>query len=173
MRDWNDNPIPQARGGDLAGGYRGVLWGFLGDLDHMTKAYRLPHYGSKSPCICCRANTADADTPWTDGRKDAAWTNTVWTAEAWQAAFPNRHMVFHRIPGLSILNYVPDVMHTFHLGIYQWAFGSIIKYIVQYHLQGTVDDNLKVLMARIQVGYGEAEVPPSSRFTNITRTMYE
>ena len=57
---------------------------------------------------CCKGNTSDI--PWTDHRPSAIWKTTIWTNASWEAAFPYRHILFDKAPGLSILNYVPDIL---------------------------------------------------------------
>ena len=111
-------------GKPLAEGFRGCLWLVKGDLEFMAKAFGFNWASSSSPCSLCRCD--GSETPWTDGRANAKWMQTVWKPIAWAASKPDRHPLFN-LPGVSILSYVPDVLHTLHLGAYQYAFGSAIK----------------------------------------------
>ena len=122
-RDDKGTPIAGG-GGPLAGGFYAQLWVLRADLDELSKTYGFNYCTSATPCNCCRANIRDAETPWTDGRPTAAWLATVWKPQELLAAHPNRHPLF-TLPGVTIRNYVPDVMHTLHPGVFQWIFGSI------------------------------------------------
>ena len=120
----------QKKGKHLADGFYGALWCLRGDLEHMSKAYGFPWPTSVSPCALCRANTSDV--PWTDGRPGAQWLTTVWSNADLSAAHPERHTLF-QLPGVGITAFVPDHMHTLHLGCYQYAFGSALKYLTSCH----------------------------------------
>lgn len=152
-RDENNRKIetPQA-GTSLAGGYCAVVWLCKGDLDFMAKAYGLRHYASTQPCICCRANTEDADKPWTDIAPTARWRAHIWRNEDWWANHPNRHPVF-RLPGVGVLAYFPDMMHTCHLGCWQWFFGSVLKYLVKYILPHGEQQNLDMVWSKVRSHY--------------------
>ena len=110
---------------DLAGGYYGCLWVLKGDLEYVYKAWGLQFQGAAERCNCCQANTSTL--PWTDHRQTALWRDTIWTKSTWEAAFPDRHVLFKNVLGLSIMNYVPDIMHCFHLGVYPYFLGSLLS----------------------------------------------
>ena len=46
-------------GKPLAGGLKAVLWSLKADLDHLTKAYGLRHYGTNALCEWCPADRSD------------------------------------------------------------------------------------------------------------------
>lgn len=157
-------------GRPLAGGYYACLWAVRGDLDEMAKTYGLNHASSRSPCCLCKATIRDDDCPWTDGRPTASWIATVWTPESWIESHPERHPVF-QLAGLSVANFVPDVMHTLHLGVYQWCFGSILKLLTHYIMPGSHAANLAVLMDEFKATY--REMGTAVRFNDIRATMYD
>ena len=139
----------------LAGGYYGVLWLLTGDLDHMMKAWGLASPTSTTrPCSCCAAKGDDDDKPWTDGRLDvAAWVASIWTNTSWAVAFPDRSHIFKQLPGFGIEQYIPDVMHTLHVGTYQYAFASAIKLLTHHHLPGQAEENVETLWEEIRQAY--------------------
>ena len=92
----------------LAEGWSAAIWVLKGDLDHIASSMKLNNSGSLCPCSCCKANKSDM--PWTDFRTNAIWSPTIWSVAAWIAAHPNRISLF-RFPGLTALNYIPDLMH--------------------------------------------------------------
>ena len=108
-------------GTDLAGGFYGCLWLLLGDLEYLAKSWGLANPGALNPCSLCRANKSDL--PWTDARATASWRASTWTADSWVA-------------GRTIHAYVPDIMHTLHLGAYSYLLGSILKHLVMHHMGG-------------------------------------
>eukprot|EP00969_Alexandrium_andersonii_P263271 11637414-Alexandrium_andersonii.AAC.1 len=62
-------------------------------------------------------------------------------------------MLFKNIPGLGVLGFVPDLMHVLHLGCYQWALGSVLKYLVYHHMPGSPAENLGTVWKLIQEAY--------------------
>ena len=65
---------------------------------------------------------------------------TVRKPQEWLAAHPNRHPLFI-LPGVTITSYAPDVMHTLHLGVFEWIFGSIIKLLTHYVMPDDIATN--------------------------------
>jgi hypothetical protein len=57
------------------------------------------------------------------------------------------------LPGVGISAFIPDILHCIHLGAYQRAFGSILKYLTHYKLSGNVEANLAQVWAEIQAAY--------------------
>ena len=158
-RDWEERAWPegspqhQKKGSYLADGWYAVLWAIQGDLEHMASAFGLSWPTSAQPCVCCRANSSD--TPWTDGRPGvAAWQATVYTNSSWRDHHPHPHPVF-TLPGVGIQNYVPDVLHVLHLGVYQYLFGSILKYLTHYALDQRPEQNMDRVWSRIKQAYKE------------------
>ena len=151
-RNWKNEPMDYDLAGEpLAGGYFGTLWVIRGDLEQMNKAFGLAHHSSSSPCSLCQANTTS--TPWTDPNvEEAAWKGTIWTNTSWKLANQQRHPLF-QLPGVGILSYVPDIMHTLHLGAFQYTFASILKLIVSKIMPGKEDTNLEVVWVKIKNYY--------------------
>ena len=67
-RDWQNKPLRGDKGGTpLAGGYRGVLFGLLGDLEFQASVLQLPRWSAKrNLCSLCRC-TRDGDLSWLPG----------------------------------------------------------------------------------------------------------
>ena len=82
----------------------------------------------------------------------AAWRATVWKGDTWLARHPERHDLF-RLPGVSIMAYVPDLMHVLHLGCYQYVFGSVLVYLTDHRMPMTRDQNLNTLWQSIRESY--------------------
>lgn len=167
-RPWAPGSVDANRAGTpLADGFFACLYLVKGDLDFMAKAFGLAWATSLSPCSLCRCNASD--TPWTDGRQTAAWRRTIWGATDWAASRPDRHPLF-KLQGVSILSFVPDVLHTMHLGTYQYAFASVLKTLTHYSMGGTIEQNLAQVWESIRSYYREHNVPV--RFSDIKPSMY-
>jgi len=150
-KNWDDEDLHDPRAGTpLADGLFGVLWVARGDLEFMAKAFGFPWFSSASPCICCQAN--QNTTPWTDPHTNAAWRSTIWNRRSWCQAFPERHPVF-RLPGVSVLTYYPDVLHTMHLGVWQRFFGSVLQYLVAHIMGESPAKNMEQAWENIQAHY--------------------
>lgn len=155
-------------GTHLANGYYGVLFVVRGDLEHMAKGFKMPWPTSLSPCALCRCNSSD--TPWTDPSPTAAWRATVWSNREWHIQHPHGHCIFTQVPGVGITSFVPDVMHVLHLGVYQYVFGSILKYLTHVFLPGTQQENLRTVWEMIKEGYNVFNV--KYKYSEIRITMY-
>lgn len=162
------SPEGKRAGQQLAGGFRGVLWAIKGDLDHMSKAFGFPYANQAGPCGLCRANQTDK--PWTDARPGVAqWLSTIWTNQAHKAAHAQRHPVFD-LPGSGVQMFYPDIMHTMHLGTYQYFLGSVLKLLTHRTMSGTHENNLSRVWVKIKEAYTELGSP--SRFNDLKMTMY-
>ena len=75
------------------------------------------NWGSLRMCSWCTANRAEGvgAIPWTESGSEALWVSSV--------GRPSPHPVFD-ISGLSILNAMPDLMHTGCLGVVQYLIGG-------------------------------------------------
>lgn len=70
----------------LAEGYRGLLFGLIGDLDYYDKILGLNKWStSENFCFHCKA-TSKGSCTYTDNRPTAPWKATVGTAAEWQAS---------------------------------------------------------------------------------------
>ena len=141
--DADGKPLRDGRAGTwLAGGFYAVPWYWLGDLEHWAKVYKLPHFSSNKPCVCCPADCNDASLPWTDFRENAAaWMTRIWTPAAWLAAFPVHHIIFD-LPFVSILNIAVDWMHVKLLGTDMYLFGSVLWILVYMLLPNSPEENM-------------------------------
>jgi len=69
----------QRAGQNLAGGYCGILWSLVGDLEYLTQVLKLPHYSSKSgPCSLCKCTGDSSAMSWKDCRLTAPWIQSQW-----------------------------------------------------------------------------------------------
>ena len=71
------------------------------------------------------------------------------------------------------MNCIPDIMHTLHLGVYQWAFGSILYYLIHEYLPGTEKQKLDRVWTSIVAGYKVHSKPGMTKFNEIRPSMYE
>lgn len=67
-------------------------------------------------------------------------------------AHPNPHALFS-IPGVSILNVAPDLMHCKHLGTDQHFYGSVVKLLVNDIMPGSKVENEEVLWQELSHQY--------------------
>ena len=146
-----DSDDGKRAGKDLADGFYACLWLLLGDLEYLAKAWGLANPGCLTPCSLCKANKSTI--PWTDCRDAATWRGTIWTATTWMEAGPARSHLFHKVPGLTIHAYVPDIMHTLHLGCYAYFIGSVLKHLVHHHMRGTIKNNCDRIWAVLKEAY--------------------
>jgi hypothetical protein len=126
----------------LAGGYFGVLWVIRGDLDWYNKTLRLNHYGSNHPCCLCPANCVEGDPmSWTDFRVGRAeWMDQVWEDTEWLTLQSNPHELFS-LPGVGISTVHVDWLHTKHLGVDCYVYGSVLHMLVYSILTGRRSPN--------------------------------
>ena len=109
-RPWEQgSPQAERAGKPLANGFFCCVYLLKGDLEFMSKAFGLEWASSNSPCSLCRCNTTDI--PWSDGRRTAAWRNTIWKPAAWAANRPERHLIFN-VPGVHLELCARHLTHT-------------------------------------------------------------
>jgi hypothetical protein len=172
--DWQGRAYPRGtRHGDLAGtplaeGWFAAVWVLRGDLEYFWQTLRLEHPNSNSPCVLCRCNTTTV--PWTDFRRGTGWEAHVWQPAAWLHARPGRHQLF-RLPGISVCSVVPDLMHTKHLGVDAYVYGSCLSWLVRFVLPGDANDNLQVVTEMLKRAY--RELHSASRFGTLRFSMFE
>ena len=66
----------------LAGGFKGILWSLIGDLEYMNQKLDLPHFATQAGnCALCKCTGGELDTSWKDCRTTAAWLNLFWSRE--------------------------------------------------------------------------------------------
>ena len=117
----------------------------------MAKAYGFPWPTATNPCALCKCNTSTA--PWTEAKINTSlWQRHRWTSSTWLEAHPRRHSLL-TLPGVSIYNYMPDLMHVLHLGAYQYTFGSILEYVTTQVMTGSQEDNTHRLWQGIHQYY--------------------
>ena len=72
-------------GKPLAGGWKAILFGLIGDLDYFANVLKLASYQRNQDfCNLCQA-TLLGSTSFTDNRMPgAAWLSTIWSKSSWQ-----------------------------------------------------------------------------------------
>ena len=58
-----------------------------------------------------------------------------------------------KLPWVGIEAFCPDYMHTLHLGVYQYVFGTVLVLLTSYVMPNSVDRNLTVVWEAIQEYY--------------------
>ena len=133
----------------LAGG-----WVLCEDVDLergfglFAKCLYLENPGSLAPCMLCQYN--QSDTPWTAVNPDTAeWLTTLWSSEDWEAAHLGLPAIFDML-GVCFSSICPDWMHTKHLGVDQYFYGSVLMLLTHEvngvrMLDGPPEQNLTTL----------------------------
>lgn len=80
-------------------------------------------------------------------------------------ARPGRHVLF-TVPGLSIANVMPDLMHCKHLGSDQYLYGAVLQLLTHRILPGSRAENIAAVWAELQALYSELGI--QSRLVGIT-----
>jgi hypothetical protein len=152
----------------LAGGFFGVLWAILGDLDYMVKILDLPNFKSKvNPCTLCKCSGV-GDNSWTDFRPNAKWLKQCWTAFEWLAWEDRSKNPLFTLPGVTCLTVCLDYMHMKYLGSDQYQFGSVL-YVLVFKVmksQGSPLENLTRIHHVIRAFYKVNKTPVQYRYLN-------
>ena len=170
---WEDHHVSEKAlaGEPLAGGFFGVLWLLKQDLDHLAKAYNLPHYAATIMCALCPA-VAEGDDPqmfYSNFNPDAPWKAMMYTADTFRLLFPDCHPLFV-FPFLSSHNVEPDELHVVHLGTTMWLLGSILWVLCFQLMTGTPSANLEEIWDAIMDEYKRLNT--KCQFTSITLSMF-
>ena len=175
-RDHDDKPYPagseDARRAltDLAGGFYGVVWTLRGDLDYYAKSLGLNMWNTSHPCVLCPANVTPGDSmAWSCFRPEAQWIDATWGNEAWRQDRPEHHQVFD-LPGVGITSVAADWLHTKHLGVDQYFFGSMLHLLVFSILPGSPDDNMQAVWGAMQQFLKDTKTKDS--FSGIRVSMF-
>ena len=144
----------------LAGGFKGILWSLVGDLEYMSARLGLPHYGlKKGPCGLCQCSGDEGVNSWKDCRLQAPWVQLQWTPESWEAWEEKSSCpLFGGIQGLTALNCSFDYMHCKYLGVDMIQFGSVLFLMVYHILPSSPLDNVKTCWKHILQSYKELGV---------------
>ena len=90
-KSWTpENPTEIALAGtDLADGPCAVIYGVLGDLDHMAKSYKLRHYNANLMCDLRPANREETvrASLYNNFDRDAQWPQKLYSSEQWRALY--------------------------------------------------------------------------------------
>jgi hypothetical protein len=88
------------------------------------------------------------------------------------AAFPNRHRLFKEVPGLGIMHYIADILHSKWLGSDQYFLGSSIALLTHHVLADTPAVNLVRVWGDVRDEYGRQNVPHKNRYSKIRMSQY-
>ena len=126
-----------------AGGYFGVLWALLGDLEYFWQDLGLASYnGNDHPCNLCPGNATTV--PWRDLRPKMKplWTHLIYSINEFLMVCPGlltqgkpRHVIF-TLAGVSHHTVMLDVLHCKYLGTDQYFGGSVMWLLVYVILPG-------------------------------------
>jgi hypothetical protein len=162
------------RAGDyLADGFFGVLYVLRGDLEWAWERLKLCNYRAVAAGPCCFCPCNGHDLPWSDFRitaPRAEWMNRVHTALEWHASHVEKIPIFS-LPGLSVLTFYGDLMHTKHLGTDAWFFGSVLWMLTYLILPDTASHNMNVVWDHIHAWY-KAHPAQRSVFSALRLSMF-
>ena len=168
-----DSPEGRRAGKPLCGRGRKKFFGVpliaRGDLDMFFKTMGLQNYNSNTPCNLCPANTSNM--PWKDLRRAALWLTRTWTPQTWKAhhLFP-QCLLFSKLNFFNIYCINGDWMHTTHLGVFQYVYGSILSLLVSDTLVGTPSDNMRKVMSELRTFWTTHATP--GHYQCITLKMF-
>ena len=174
--DWNGEPWSDTHPSErslanqpLAGDYFGVIYAFKGDLDYFTKNLKLRNFNSLDMCDLCPATRRDSDRSlmYNNFDRDAAWKRQLYDRQTWRALYDGRlmHWIFN-LAGLDNLALEPDELHVLHLGVSQYAQGSVLHTLVFDVLGGPPNGAMKALWERI-CEYDSSE-SPDCQYTSLS-----
>ena len=142
---------------------------FRGDLDWKLKTLELQNYNrNEEPCNGCRANVTTRD--WQNFDRDAPCQHSLWTTESWKAAKAPIKCPLFLAFYMSIWAVHEDFLHTMHLGIYQWMFGSVLWLLTYILLPGTPLENSKRIMSGLRTYW---RMHPTNSFNIMRPSMFE
>ena len=156
-------------GTPLAGGYFGVLWSVLGDLDYFHAILELPHFGRATNMCCLCQATKTGPMTWCNYRPDAAWRTTCWTAAQWRAWEGRSKSPLFNLSYTSCMTVSLDYLHVKYLGCDMYSFGSVLELLCRSILPGSPEANLSLVWARLQSAYNRLRTPLQSRYRYLTK----
>ena len=149
----------------MAEGYRGVLWGLIGDLDYLVAILKLPNFNSSRPCSLCRCSLSGANT-WSDFSPQANWRNQLWTLSAWKAWADRSPCPLFKLSYCSSLTVHLDFMHCKYLGVDQYTYASVLALLTCTILPDSPQQNLNVLWRMIKDYYQAHSTKVQYRYMN-------
>ena len=164
--DWRGVPFdPSTSEGMLAGTplcsssekFVGVVWSVKGDLDWYSKGLGLRHCRAKVPCDFCKAhsekNPNSRMSPLNFSAR-APWKTMLRNAPEWRAEMPGKVVpLFQELPYLTMHNLECDELHILHLGVSQYALGSVLWLLTYELLPGSPTDNFDRVWQDLLVEY--------------------
>ncbi|CAE7252460.1 unnamed protein product [Symbiodinium sp. CCMP2592] len=141
-------------GSPLAGGWKGVIWALVGDLEYMVSRLNMPHFGQKhNPCGLCKCSGDETSTSWRNCKPTAPWLSMQWSLAEWRS-FPDRPKNPLFDSGVcSALSCHMDYMHTKYLGLDPLGFGSVLSLLVNFVLPDSPLANLRCVWEHLLSSY--------------------
>ncbi|MCP4238933.1 MAG: hypothetical protein GY772_00030 [bacterium] len=161
--DHNGNLWPRGswrhsrRGTPLVPGVCGALAQVLGDWKWLKQAFLLKHtYATRACCHECLAVKRGDGPSFADFAADAEHRATTREHADYMESF-QRPPALTGIPGWHLRMIMPDPMHTLHLGVCQWAVGSVMITLCELGLWGRFGhgDKVSKLNAQLRCAYTE------------------
>ena len=151
----------------LAGGFFGLLFGILGDLDFLAKGIGLEFHGATAthPCVWCPATLEHLN--WRDFRPQATWKQHCYTKRSWSRTHDEHPLL--SLPFCCIFTILADYMHVKYLGVDQYFFGSVFCLLVWVILPGTAKQNCDKLFDRLKHFY--VQLRTRSRYNSLNPNM--
>lgn len=161
-------------GSDIAGGWKFVIWQLLGDHEHFSNQYCLPHWGNHCYCWECKADKTSHTISGFDFGLGSGCKVPQRTVAEELAERLSDHPLF-QISGLSHFNIAQDMLHIcFVHGVVNKSIGSALKEWCWKDGQGRQKHNpatrLGWIFSRIQALYVERKIP--CRLANLHVNMF-
>ena len=96
---------------------------------------------------------------------------SLWTKESYIAAHPDRHWLLRCLHGFSVLRYIPDILHTKHLGTDKFYFGVILELLCFHIIQGGVDPDLNLDVVWDDISSFYADLKTRNRYHELKQSM--
>ena len=130
------------------------------------------HRANINCCGLCDANSTTRKR--TDFRIGlATWLCTIWNNESNTAAHPDRHRLFRHVPGAGVNCFVPDWLHTKHIGCDAYFLGGILQYMLAYMgLPGSPAEILKMIWQELRDAYNKLKLN-KNRLWSLSFTMVQ
>ena len=152
----------------LAGGFCGILWCLVGDLEYLTQVLKLPHYSSKkNPCALCRCTGDAQPNSWKDCRLTAEWLGLQWKPSQWMEWVDKSPCgLFQHLPGCTAVAVAYDFMHSKYLGTDMVFIGSCLWLLCHKILPKTALENLQTCWVCINEVYKAQQIVSRYRGMN-------
>ena len=145
-------------GQPLAGGFICALVQVLGDWKWLKEAFQLSqNYNCRACCHLCRAVKYGEGPAFDDFGRHAAHRGTERSFSDYIKYFSGRSIPWLALlPGFTLSMLVCDPMHAIHLGVLQWACGSLLVVLSGLGVWGSfIGTQKQKLDAALRVAFGQ------------------